>query len=825
MPHKPRDRNDDPPFQDLLDALPVAAYTCDEAGLITYFNDAALQLWGRAPALKDPVDRYCGSFRLFGSDGAPIAHAECWMARALRTGRRFNGHEITIERPDGSRVAALAHANPLRDNSRKLIGAVNVLVDISDRKRAEDAQRFLAAIVESSDDAIISKTLDGRMLSWNVGAERLLGYTAHEAIGKPITLVVPPELEDEERSLLAKLARGQRIDHYETVRRDKLGRRIDVSLTLSPLRDDTGRIVGASSVARDVSSRKQVEAALLAVKDELATQLADLRRLHEMSVRLSTTLELQPILEETLRTATSIEGTTFGLLSLCDPEHQQLEVGASLGFDGEFLKTIEHIPPGGGACGTCFLERRRVVVEDTETDPAFAEYRGAAREAGFRAVHSTPLITRSGNVVGVLSTHFARPHRPTDREMHLIDLCARQAVDFIENARLYVELRDADRRKDEFLAVLAHELRNPLAPISNALQILRLSDDLSPATEKMRNIMERQVNQLIRLVDDLMEVSRIARAKIELRRQPVDLLSVIGSAVETSQPLIEAAGHRLAISLASEPMTLDADPVRLAQVIANLLNNAAKYTEEGGQIWLAAKREGNEVVVSVKDTGLGISPDMLPRVFDMFSQWDRTRYRAQGGLGIGLTLAKNLVQMHGGRIEARSDGLGQGSEFIVRLPLVRGVLHPAPATPTIGKLKSLPRRKILVVDDTRAAAYVLGKLLEKMGQEVHTEYDAPAALEYARTERPDLVISDVSMPQMSGYDLARQLRQEPSLDGLVLVALTGYGQDKDRQRAMEAGFNHHLIKPASIEALHTLLASLPRKSPKRSPAKRLLAGE
>ena len=782
-------------FRRLLDKLPAGAYTCDAAGLITYFNHQAVQLWGREPKLNDPVDRFCGSFRLFSAEGLPIAHDQCWMALALKTGQDYNRQEIIIERPDGSRLAVLAHANPIRD-----------------QRRVDEAQALLAAIVESSEDAIVSKSLDGRILSWNGGAERLFGYTAQEAVGSMITLIIPPESHDEERSILARLRRGERIEHFETVRVSKAGRRFTVSVTISPIRDSTGRIIGASKVARDITVAKQAEEALLATKNELAQQLSDVEQLHEMSMRLSTTFDLSPILEETVRTAASVVGADRALLALGDPEQNQLHVGASLGLDEDFLKMIASKPSGGSASATCFHQTRRVVIEDVEIDPVAPAFREAARQAGFRGAYCTPLSTRFGKTIGVLSMYFPHPFRPSDRETRLVDLCARQAVDFIENARLYRELRDADRRKDEFLAMLAHELRNPLAPISSSLQILRLSDEQSPTVEHVRAIMERQVNQLIRLVDDLLEVSRISRGQIELRKEPVDLVAVVANAVETSRPLIDAAGHQLAITISPEPMPLEADAVRLSQVIANLLNNAAKYTEKGGQIWLTARPEGGHAVVSVRDTGLGIQADMLSSVFDMFAQVDRTLDRAQGGLGIGLSLAKNLVQMHGGHIEAHSDGLGKGSEFVVRLPLAPDIHRPAGRV-SVPRSSStqLPVHRVLVVDDTKAAAYLLGKLLEAMGQQVSAAHDATSALESLQVERPDIIISDIAMPDVNGYELARRLRQDPSLKDVVLVALTGYGQESDKQRAKDAGFDYHLVKPVSLEALQEMLASLPTR--------------
>lgn len=385
--------------------------------------------------------------------------------------------------------------------------------------------------------------------------------------------------------------------------------------------------------------------------------------------------------------------------------------------------------------------------------------------------------------------------------------------DITERKRTEQALKEANRRKDEFLATLAHELRNPLGPIRNSLHLLRLSGELSPSLDHVREIMERQVDHMVRLIDDLLDVSRISRGKIELRKETVELTTIVSTAVETIQPLLEAAGHQLAISLPAAPMMLEGDPVRLAQIIGNLLNNAVKYTNPGGQIWLTARTKGDEAVISIRDTGLGIPAAMLVRVFDMFAQVDETLTHAQGGLGIGLTLTKSLVEMHGGRIEAHSDGPNQGSEFIVHLPMTSHEhARPAAAMPSRGGSSTYERRRILIVDDARAAGYVLGKLLEAMGQQVRVANDAVSALESVRSERPEVVISDIGMPSMDGYELARRLRREPGLERLPLVALTGYGQENDKRRAKEAGFDYHLVKPVSLDALQNLLASLPASS-------------
>ncbi|HXX48312.1 MAG TPA: PAS domain S-box protein [Myxococcota bacterium] len=369
------------------------------------------------------------------------------------------------------------------------------------------------------------------------------------------------------------------------------------------------------------------------------------------------------------------------------------------------------------------------------------------------------------------------------------------------------ELRELDRKKDEFLATLAHELRNPLAPIRNSLLVLR-SGGTPGESERMHDMIDRQVSHLIRLVDDLLEVSRITSGKVELRRERIELAEVVRAALESSMPAIDAAGHRIDLSLASEPLVLEADPVRLTQVLANLLNNAAKYTEEGGAIQLSTGRGGDSAVVSVRDNGLGIPPAMLPRVFDLFAQVGHTLGRAQGGLGIGLALVKRLVEMHGGRVEARSEGWGTGSEFVVTLPLAApasGVSAGSPAWPRT-PTGLAARRRFLVVDDNRDAADSLALLLEVYGAEVRVAYDGTSALAELREARPDVVLLDLGMPDMDGFEVAARIRKQPELAGVVLVALTGWGQPEDRRATRAAGFDLHLVKPISPPELRDLIA-------------------
>ena len=365
-------------------------------------------------------------------------------------------------------------------------------------------------------------------------------------------------------------------------------------------------------------------------------------------------------------------------------------------------------------------------------------------------------------------------------------------------------LKEADRRKDEFIATLAHELRNPLAPLRNALNILHMTEAGNPASQ-LHEMMERQVLHMVRLVDDLLEVSRITRDKIELRKTTLDIRRVVDAAVETSRPAIEAAGHCLAIETADEALFVEGDAVRLAQVFANLLNNAAKYTDEGGRIRIRVERQDDHVAVSVHDNGVGIAPAALARVFDMFMQGESARARGQGGLGIGLTLARRLVEMHGGEIAARSEGLGRGSEFIVRLPLHAPAQDAAPVEISASAPPNLTR--VLVVDDNRDAANSLGALLRMLGAEVDVVHDGESALQAFSSQHPQVVLLDLGMPGMDGYEVARRLRQRHDGRGVMLIALTGWGQEKDRLNSRAAGFDHHLIKPADLRALQSLLAS------------------
>jgi PAS domain S-box-containing protein len=617
-----------------LASIGDAVISTDAEGRVTFMNGVAESLtgWTQSEATGRPL---ADVFQIV-NEGTREPGANPAL-RALKEGTVVGlaNHTILIARDRTERFIDDSAA-PIRDDSGVAVGAVLVFRDVTERRNAEEAQARLAAIVESSQDAIISKTLDGVIRSWNTGAERLFDYPAHEAIGQPITLIIPPDRRDEEFEILARISQGERIEHFETVRVSKQGRLIDISLTVSPIRDRDGRIIGASKIARDITDRKRVDKAL----DE------------------------------------------------------------------------------------------------------------------------------------------------------------------------------ANQRKDQFIALLAHELRNPLAPLRNGLQVLRLADTDTSAIAQARDMMDRQLGHMVRLIDDLLDISRVSQNKMELRRSRVLLKDVISSAVETARPAIEEAGHEFTISLPPEPVYLDADLTRLAQVFSNLLNNSAKYTERGGRILLAAERQGSEVIVSVRDTGLGIPANDLPRIFDMFSQVDRSVERSTGGLGIGLALVKGLVEMHGGKVTAMSAGEGKGSTFTVKLPAFERTAAPlAPVRSESESHYAGPLRRILVVDDNRDSANSMAIMLKLMGNEVRTAHDGIEAIETAQEFRPKAILMDLGMPRLNGYEATRRIREQPWGRGMLIIALTGWGQEADRSQSQEAGCDGHLVKPVNLSDLESLLTQLEGSQP------------
>jgi PAS domain S-box-containing protein len=636
---------------------------------------------------------------------------------------------------------------------------------------APDAWRsaaLLKAIVDSSDDAIISKDLSGVITSWNQSAERLFGYTADEVVGRPITLLIPPDRLDEEPKILDQLRRGERVDHFETMRLRKDRSQLHISLTISPIRDGGGRIVGASKIARDITERKQAEVALsnrhaqfetLLNQSPLGVYLID----SDFRIR-----EVNPLARPFFGDISDLIGRDFDEV-IHRLWHKR--------FADEIVARFRHVLDTGDPY--IALERGELRID-----------RGATEYYDWRLSRITLADGRYGVVC-----YF----RDISAEVQ-----ARTAL------RDYAErLQKADQRKNEFLATLAHELRNPLAPIRNAVEILKRPDLTAEDFQIARRITENQLNQMVRLVDDLLDISRISSGKIRLRKERLTVASIVDQALQNSQPHVDAAGHRVSLSLPPATVYLEGDPLRLAQVVSNLINNACKYSDNNGRIEIKAAVETEKILIlSVKDTGIGIAAEHLPRIFELFSQVGAVSNRSQDGLGIGLALVRGLVELHGGSVEARSEGIGKGSDFIVRLPIAAAVKeevvedrgHDSSVSSASGG------KRILVVDDNRVQAKSLGMLLEYSGHEVKVALDGPSALATLEDFVPDLALVDLGLPHgMSGHDLARQIRAQPRFNNTILIAQTGWGRDEDRERSRVAGFNYHLVKPIDHERLHLII--------------------
>ncbi len=632
-------------------------------------------------------------------------------------------------------------------------------------------------------------------------------------IGKPITLIIPPELHEQEREILRKLGRGERIDHFDTVRITKDGRRLPVSLTISPVRDAHGVVIGASKVARDISERKFAEFALKESERRLAIEVHALARLADWSTRLWGCTTLDEGMEEILDGVVELLGAQHGNIQLLNGAGDSLNLVAHRNFPPEFLEFFREVSlTSNASCARAMRSGKRVIIEDVSRDELYRPYRALAEAAGYRAVLSTPLRAANGPLLGMVSVHFTATGRPSEQEMRRLDLYLRQAGDFI--ARCHMEktlrereenLQEADRRKNEFLALLAHELRNPLAPIRFALATARRAGTTAEQRSKVQDVIDRQVTHMTRLLDDLLDVSRITEGKLTLKKTTTELTLVLGAAIETARPLLDAKGHSLEIELPKQPVRFTADAVRLAQVFSNLLINAAKYTPRGGRIGVRAECGAGEVVVRVTDNGIGIAAEVMPRLFQIFSQAQAAQ--SEGGLGVGLSLARGLVALHGGTIEAYSGGAGQGSEFVVTLPL-----HTASATAEESVAAAPPATpaalRVLVVDDNRDAADTCATLLEVSGHRARTAYSGRQGLKLAREFAPHIVLLDIGLPDLSGYEVARELRALPGGGEMLLVAVTGWGQEEDRRRAYAAGFDQHMTKPLAAEALEQILAPL-----------------
>lgn len=705
----------------------------------------------------------------------------------------FDDFELEHTFPDIGRRVMLLNARKLQAGKHGEL-LVLAMEDVTARRQAEEALvkagALQSAIFNSANFSSIATDAKGVIQIFNVGAERMLGYTAAEVMNTitPADISDPQEVVARAKSLSVELntpitpgfealvfkaSRGIE-DIYELTYIRKDGSRFPAVVSVTALRDDQNDIIGYLLIGTDNTARKQVEAERMLLDQRVRDQQFYTRSLIESNIDALMTTDPRGIISDVNKQMELLTGCTRDEL-----------IGAPF--------------------------------KDYFTDPERAEA-AIRRVLSEGKVTDYELTARARNWQETIVSYNATTFYDRDRKLQGVFASAR---DVTERSRLgkqmqnqAAELSDLHRRKDEFLAMLSHELRSPLAPIANAVQMLGLQKGTESLVQRQsRAIIERQMSQLQHLVDDLLEVSRITTGMVQLRRVLVTVSDIIEGAIETVRPLIEKRRHEFSVSVPSEPIWLNADAARLEQVVVNLLTNAAKYTDEAGHIWLTVLKEGDECVLRIRDTGVGITAELLPRIFDLFTQADRSLDRSQGGLGIGLALVQRLTELHNGTVEVLST-LKQGSEFIVRLPVKSEELRVASGEAssdsplaTHHSPLATPLR-ILVVDDNVDTVLSFSMLLRASGHDVQTAHDGLKAVQAAIEYRPDIVLLDIGLPGLNGYEVAKQLRAHPDLKHVVLVALTGYGQDSDRQTSSAAGFTHHLVKPARFEELQKILATV-----------------
>jgi signal transduction histidine kinase len=561
-----------------------------------------------------------------------------------------------------------------------------------------------------------------------------------------------------------------------------------------------------------MSERERIDATLRETQIQLEAEVAALNRLHELSTSLLKIPDLPSALTEILQAATDLHQADMGYIRLYDPDRKVLSIEVHQGFDEKYIERFKTVDGGDDSpCARALRTRRRVMVEDIHAEGQSAIDLGAAELGQYRSIQTTPLFSREGKPLGVLSIHFRFPRMESTQRSGMLDLFARQAADFIESLRITEQLKDADRRKDEFIATLSHELRNPLAAIDSSAMLLESAQLDSIRRAWAIQVVRRQCRTMKILLDDLLDVSRFTLGRVTMEKQNIPLASLIESAVETTQSLMDEAKHALSVTKSPPSLMVYGDPIRLTQVFSNLLSNAAKYTEPGGKIALDVQLMAKEVTVSVTDNGIGIDPPCLEEIFGMFSQAKGERHAMAGGLGIGLALVRAIAELHGGRVYATSRGVGQGSAFHVDLPVAQpDVGQGSPPAAQTPRSDPEPQAKkgcrILVADDNEAAAMAVSMLLQRDGHEILIVNDGASAVREAERFQPNIALLDIGMPHLSGYEVARQIRAAPWGLAMRLIAATGWGQEKDKKLAEEAGFDAHLTKPINFKDLLALIA-------------------
>jgi PAS domain S-box-containing protein len=644
----------------LSEIMPIAIYTCDRYGYISSYNKAAVDLWGRTPEIGR--DLWCGSWKIFYPTGEPMSLDDCPMARTLKTGIAVNGAHIVIQRPDGAKVLVKVYAKPLFDNQGQLAGAINTLIDISEQGADEEEKAMLATIIECADVPIISKNTNGIITSWNAAAEHLLGYMKQEAIGKPITMLIPKNRLHEEDIILGKIKRDERVEHYETIRLTKLGKEIPVSLTISPIKNTSGQVIGASKIMIDITSQKEYE-------NKLQRYTESVEILNTISKLISESLDIETILQKVTDASTQIVGAAFGAF-FYNKVNKKGESYMLFSLSGAPREAFEFgMPRNTTVFHPTFAGDRTIRVADITKDPRYGHNpphygmpKGHLPVVSYLAV---PVVGKSGNVIGGLFYGHPEAGKFTKDHERLVEGIATQAAVALENAKLYTEIKKLNRKKDEFIGLASHELKTPVTSLKGYLQILdkKLSED--NVNKAFVHKAVQQVNRLSNLISDLLDVSKIETGQLPLSFSQFDLIQMIRDAVQLHQ--YAASSHKIILECDRDSLPLLADQMRIEQVVNNLLSNAIKYSPHADRVDISVSENAGQAKVTVRDYGMGIADDQQESIFSRFYRVEEIAAHISG-LGIGLYVSKEIISRHHGTLTVESEP-GEGSQFSFSIPL------------------------------------------------------------------------------------------------------------------------------------------------------------
>jgi PAS domain S-box-containing protein len=804
----------------------------DLDGVILSWNPGAERLYGYTAeeAVGHPVTM------LIPED---MPDEEPRILEQIRRGVRVDHYETVRRRKDGTFIDVSLTVSPLKDADGRIVGASKIARDITARRRAEETQRLLSAIVESSDDAIMSADMDLKVASWNAGAERMFGYTAAEALGQDATFITPPELAEEARARFERFRENPAPQHFETIRRARDGRLVDVAITLSSITDERGRLVAISAMARDITARKKNE-------EQLREQAEIIETVNRIGQTLAAELDQHRLVQAVTDAATEITGAHFGAFfyNVLDEQGASYMLYTLSGVPREAFAHFP-MPRATDLFGPTFRGEGTVLIPDVKLDarygknsPYYGMPEGHLPVTSYLAV---PVVSRTGEVLGGLFFGHPEPGVFTQRAGRIVEGLAAQAAVAMDNARLfeavnrsraeaeqsaadkerlYQEAQESSRLKDEFLATVSHELRTPLTAILGWAHMLRTGKFDTDSAGKAFETIERNARAQAQLIEDLLDVSRIITGKLRIDVRQIDPNSFVEAAVEAVRPAAEAKNVRLQKIMDTGLVSVSGDPVRLQQVVWNLLSNAIKFTPKGGRVQIKLERVNSHVEIAVSDTGAGIPQSFLPHVFDRFRQADQRTTRQHGGMGLGLSIVRHLVELHGGTVRAESPGEGQGSTFTVLLPVApvyqaaaEGArVHPA-ARETLPFFECVDRLdgvRVLVVDDEPDTREMLKAALGQSGAEVTAAGSVAEALDAMRAAPPDLLISDIGMPEEDGYELIRRVRALPDENEarVPAIALTAYARVEDRMQALRCGYQMHVPKPVEMAELVAVAASL-----------------